>query len=370
MKKTLKKLFVPNEHNNHQPHILRKKSIGTMIAVVLLIELFFFGNVIGFPPISEFFASIYPNVIVDLTNQQRASVAKTYLTRNEVLDHAAQDKANDMANKGYFAHTSPEGITPWFWFFKEGYAFHYAGENLALNFYDSKDAIDAWMASPLHRANILDGRFTEIGIGVADGAYQGKQAVFIVQLFGTPLANAVSETTSQEPVTAAAPIPQPVASVFAPIPVAVAPQVTPASTHEVRVKETEPASPAATPVVESPAPVSVAEISQPAFAETQVAGEEITAPAASETPTPPVVEMFAPAYASVGERVAAMPHMMTSYLLMLLSVILVVALLFKILIKNHIQHPFLLANGMVMLALIIAVWFFNDNIIYFSGKVF
>ena len=67
-----------------------------------------------------------------------------------------------------------------------GYPFKYAGENLAINFQDSKEVSDAWLASPEHKANILNPKFTEIGIATAQGMYSGKNATFVVQLFGTP----------------------------------------------------------------------------------------------------------------------------------------------------------------------------------------
>ncbi|MBI3638379.1 CAP domain-containing protein, partial [Candidatus Wolfebacteria bacterium] len=63
----------------------------------------------------------------------------------------------------------------------------YAGENLAVNFFDSEDAVNAWMKSITHRENILNTNFKEIGIGVAKGNYNGKESIFVVQLFGSPI---------------------------------------------------------------------------------------------------------------------------------------------------------------------------------------
>jgi hypothetical protein len=92
-----------------------------------------------------------------------------------------------MATKGYFSHTSPEGLSPWHWFDTVGYKFMYAGENLAINFSESTDVEQAWMNSPGHRANILNERFTEIGIATAQGTYQGQPTIFVAQMFGKPL---------------------------------------------------------------------------------------------------------------------------------------------------------------------------------------
>jgi hypothetical protein len=105
---------------------------------------------------------------------------------NPQLVAAAQAKANDMAAKGYFAHVSPDGRTSWSWFKDAGYAFSYAGENLAVDFTDSGNVNQAWLNSPTHRANIMNGHFTEIGIATAVGEYEGHTTTFVVQMFGTP----------------------------------------------------------------------------------------------------------------------------------------------------------------------------------------
>jgi hypothetical protein len=67
-----------------------------------------------------------------------------------------------------------------------GYKFLYAGENLAVNFTESRDVDQAWMDSPTHRANLLNVNFREIGMAVMEGAYKGNDTIFVVQMFGTP----------------------------------------------------------------------------------------------------------------------------------------------------------------------------------------
>jgi uncharacterized protein YkwD len=150
-------------------------------------------------------AAVISATLVDLANEDRGEEGLSNLTLNPTLVKAAQAKANDMAEKEYFAHNSPEGLTSWHWFLEAGYSFSYAGENLAVNFSDSEDVERAWMKSPTHRANIMNGKFTEIGIATAVGKYQGKETVFVVQMFGTPraVAAAASEprplTSSENP---------------------------------------------------------------------------------------------------------------------------------------------------------------------------
>jgi uncharacterized protein YkwD len=131
-------------------------------------------------------AAVISATLVDLTNTDRGVDNLGGLTVSPLLTAAAQAKANDMATKGYFAHVSPDGLNSWYWFKQAGYTFIYAGENLAVDFSDSADVETAWMNSPTHRANILDGNFTQIGIATAQGTYQGHPTTFVVQMFGTP----------------------------------------------------------------------------------------------------------------------------------------------------------------------------------------
>ncbi|MEK7602302.1 MAG: CAP domain-containing protein [Patescibacteria group bacterium] len=131
-------------------------------------------------------AAVITSVLADLVNTDRSINKIGTLTVNPTLTAIAQAKANDMAEKGYFAHVSPEGNNPWYWFKQGGYLFTYAGENLAVDFSDSADVEQAWMKSPTHRANILNDNFTEVGIATAVGTYEGHQTIFVVQEFGTP----------------------------------------------------------------------------------------------------------------------------------------------------------------------------------------
>jgi hypothetical protein len=131
-------------------------------------------------------ASVISSVLVDMANGDRGANSLGGLTVSPLLTAAAQAKADDMAAKGYFAHTSPDGKNSWYWFKQEGYTFLYAGENLAVDFSDSSDVERAWMNSPAHRANILGEHFTEVGIASAQGSYEGRRTTFVVEMFGTP----------------------------------------------------------------------------------------------------------------------------------------------------------------------------------------
>lgn len=143
-------------------------------------------------------STVLPAVVVDLTNDERQALNAPELRRNTTLDQAAKLKAQHMAANEYFSHYSPEGVSPWYWFDEAGYIYAHAGENLAIHFTDSTEVVEAWMNSPTHRANIVDAKYTEIGVGTARGKYEGYDTVYVVQLFGAPAYTAPVEPVEIE----------------------------------------------------------------------------------------------------------------------------------------------------------------------------
>ena len=176
--------FVPHQSNNYHPHILSHRSLALLSALLVTVKIFSIG-LLSFGPVESAFSSaITEQNIVSLTNASRQSFGLTALTFNSQLKAAAQTKASDMLAKGYFSHETPDGKTPWDFITAAGYSYLSAGENLAVNFIEAEDVENAWMNSPGHKANILNQTYQEIGIGIAQGEYQGKEAIFVVQMFG------------------------------------------------------------------------------------------------------------------------------------------------------------------------------------------
>jgi hypothetical protein len=124
--------------------------------------------------------------VVALTNQARAQKDLEPLAINGQLAKAALDKAKDMLRHDYFAHTSPQGVTPWDWFDKSGYDYKYAGENLAMGFINLTDQQQAWMNSTEHRQNILNPNYQDIGVAVVSGKINGAESMLTVEEFGAP----------------------------------------------------------------------------------------------------------------------------------------------------------------------------------------
>jgi uncharacterized protein YkwD len=107
-------------------------------------------------------------------NTERAAAGVAALQADARLVEIARRRAEDMAARNYFSHTSPTGETAFSLMGQIGYVYGIAGENIARNNYpDSQSvsvAMSGFMNSAGHRQNILDGRFNRVGIGMAVGA--------------------------------------------------------------------------------------------------------------------------------------------------------------------------------------------------------
>lgn len=321
MLKFLANLFLPTEENRYRPRVLGAKATVLSVISVLALEAAFLSVVFVFLPGSAFWAAVLSSVLVEETNKSRSFEQYPTLTENPTLIAAAQAKAKDMATRGYFAHDTPEGLTPWYWLEKAGYDYRYAGENLAVNFVDSKDVVDAWLDSPLHRANILNEHFTEIGIATAEGEYQGRRAVFVVQFFGTP--------ASQPAV---------------PVAQAEAPALPSEGLEERTLKDIRGAS-------------------------QEAAREDSEGSAASATP--PVVTTHSTAV-SVGwlERLVVQPHTFLTYILFGLLALFGLAVILKIFVRIRIQYPVLIANGVAVVTVLGALLVMNDYVALSKAMVF
>jgi hypothetical protein len=125
-----------------------------------------------------------------------------------------------MIANDYWAHDAPDGTTPWFFVAQAGYDYLSAGENLAHGFATSDETVnsaDGWMNSPLHRANIMNASYEEVGFGIANGAnFQGGESTVVVAMYGDPVdfTPPAPEPAPEEP---AAPVSQTPASNETPI---------------------------------------------------------------------------------------------------------------------------------------------------------
>lgn len=147
---------------------------------------------------------------IQFHDSTRASNGLASLCVSSRLTDAARGYSQDMINRGYFSHTTPEGTTFAARIQAQGYSFRTAGENIA---YGSGSAagpdnrFTAWMNSPGHRANILSSSFQEIGVGAAYGSYNGTPGVIMYTAdFG---GQTTTSTTSPSPTTSSTTSPSP-----------------------------------------------------------------------------------------------------------------------------------------------------------------
>ena len=139
-------------------------------------------------PVKENGGGLTVSGIIAETNKQRIGQNEKTLAESTKLDASAEVKAKDILARQYFEHTAPDGKTVSDLVSTQGYQYIKVGENLALgNFGGDTGVVTAWMNSPGHRANILDAAYTEMGVGVAYGMYEGHMVSVAVQHFGRPL---------------------------------------------------------------------------------------------------------------------------------------------------------------------------------------
>ena len=118
--------------------------------------------------------------VASLTNSERKSAGFGSLTLDSQLSKLARMKAEDMAKKGYFSHTSPTYGSAFDMMKKYGVSYRTAGENIAKGQKTPEAVMNGWMNSSGHRANILSSTYTHIGVGYAKDS---KGNTYWVQIF-------------------------------------------------------------------------------------------------------------------------------------------------------------------------------------------
>jgi uncharacterized protein YkwD len=102
------------------------------------------------------------------------------------LDDVAGGHATDMAVKNYFEHVDPAGQSPADRVRAVGYQEKLVGENIAYGPKSVEEVVQGWLDSPGHCENIMDPRFAEMGIGLAQG--HAKRGLYWVQVLAQPRA--------------------------------------------------------------------------------------------------------------------------------------------------------------------------------------
>jgi len=119
--------------------------------------------------------------VLMLTNEYRARNNLGPLTWNPKLALAAQRYAEQMANEGFFSHTSSAGVTVGQRITSAGYDWWTYGENIAYGYSTPEKVMEGWINSSGHRANLLAQSYQDLGVGYAEG---GTGVAYWVQDFG------------------------------------------------------------------------------------------------------------------------------------------------------------------------------------------
>lgn len=116
--------------------------------------------------------------LANLINEERIKNGLKPLKLDPKLSEIAGLKSKDIAEKGYFSHISPTYGSPFEMMSKFGISYRYAGENLASTWSLTR-AHQGFMNSPGHRSNILNPKFTKMGIGIVDGG----SGIIVTEMF-------------------------------------------------------------------------------------------------------------------------------------------------------------------------------------------
>lgn len=190
-------LLIPRESNNHKAKILHTSSLFTVAVLMLVLQSLINLAPSLKPDILGYASQISPSDVIRITNEKRSAVGLSPLSLNQTLSNAAYTKGRDMIDRDYWAHVAPDGTQPWKFFKDFDYSYRYAGENLARDFSNANDVVNAWMNSPTHKENLLNPKYKEIGIGVVEGDLSGSDTTIVVQFFGAKYTDVTKQPLAQ-----------------------------------------------------------------------------------------------------------------------------------------------------------------------------
>ena len=177
-------LFIPHYKNNFRAKILHHSSLLILIFAFTALSALGIAVRKSHPEVLGIAYQISNQELLNLVNFERTKQGLNELQFDSQLSSAASNKASHMFQNNYWAHFAPDGTTPWVFIKNQGYAYTYAGENLAKGFTTSYDAVKAWMNSPTHRDNILSEKYLDVGFAIKEGRIEGEDTILIVQMLG------------------------------------------------------------------------------------------------------------------------------------------------------------------------------------------
>lgn len=374
-----KDYFIPSDSNDNRPKILRPKHLVIMAAVLLLLKISLVSYIfLVYQEKAEMSEAITSQILI-LTNESRTANNVSPLALNTSLNQAAKNKADDMLANNYFSHTSPDGRKPWDFVKRSDYTYILIGENLAMNFIAAADAHTALMASPSHQKNILNPKYSDIGLAVVSGQIDGKDTNVLVEIFGAKLESniakaevpvvkpvaSVEETEAPEisnPVDSNTPIVKSDSQTVSAVEVITKKEVVNSTTNVAKVE--------AKTDLNSKLKTAPTEVKSPNVVATPT--QEVITPI--ETPTPePVVASFTPLTdSSLTEQPIAIPvskdqkvdravnfMKIAKIIYICFLIFLIIALLINILVRITVQHKKVIIQSIALIILVSALLLFD-----------
>lgn len=208
---TIRHWIVPSKTNKFQPLALRPLGLMVFLALFITIPMIYNITSARQMQVLGYAISISVDEINSLSNNERINAGLPALNIDSQLTSAAQAKANDMFADDYWAHIAPDGATPWSFINASGYDYQVAGENLAKGFNTSAGVVSGWMASHVHKENILSSSYKDVGYAVVNGVLLGSETTLVVAMYATRVTPPTPQIAATEP--AATPTPKKVAPV-------------------------------------------------------------------------------------------------------------------------------------------------------------
>ena len=163
---------------------IRPRALGHSLRVLALLGFLLTAQLVQPTPSSAEPAALTTGM-VEQVNQLRLNAGLPPLAEDATLDALASSRSADMAARNYFSHTTPEGTTIFNLIQQIGLSYQLAGENLAYNYGGERDAVsialNGFVNSPPHLANLMNAQYSGIGVGTAQS---GGRTYFTLVFLG------------------------------------------------------------------------------------------------------------------------------------------------------------------------------------------
>jgi len=163
---------------------LNKKVMIALLIFFFVLPIPFLANAVGAEIYQQAKQNLNTSEIININNTARKELGLQPLVFSPELTKATRLKLSNMQTEHYFNHYNANGKSLKNFLNDVNYNYLYAGENLARNYNDNHELVQAWLDSPTHRHNMLYPNFNEVGIAFAYVNLNGVDQLVTVMMFG------------------------------------------------------------------------------------------------------------------------------------------------------------------------------------------